>query len=56
MIADGVVVEACKACADMYGASYEVSALGIDVKYMETSFMQYTEGWLGHTDVLDQLA
>ncbi len=34
MIGDGVRFEACKACADMYGVSDELSALGVDVKYM----------------------
>jgi hypothetical protein len=36
MIADGVVIEACKACSDSYGVSDQLSALGIDVKYMGT--------------------
>ncbi len=30
----GVIVEACKACADMYGVADDLSALGITVKYM----------------------
>ena len=30
----GVILEACKACADMYGVSEKLSALGIEVKYM----------------------
>jgi hypothetical protein len=34
MIADGVIVEACKACSDSYGASEALALLGIDVKYM----------------------
>ena len=34
MMADGVVVKACKACADSYGVSDDLAALGIDVKYM----------------------
>jgi hypothetical protein len=34
MMADGVVVKACKACADSYGVSDDLVALGIDVKYM----------------------
>jgi hypothetical protein len=33
MIADGVMIEACKACADSYGVGEQLSALGIDVKY-----------------------
>ena len=34
MLADGVVVKACKACADSYGVSDDLAALGIEVKYM----------------------
>ena len=34
MMADGVVVKACKACADSYGVSDDLTALGIEVKYM----------------------
>ena len=34
MKADGVVVKACKACADSYGVSDDLAALGIEVKYM----------------------
>lgn len=34
MIADGVSVTACKACADSYGVSGDLTAIGIDVKYM----------------------
>ena len=34
MINDGVVIEACRACADSYGVSDDLSALSIDVKYM----------------------
>ena len=34
MISDGVQVKACKACADSYGVSDVLAALGIDVKYM----------------------
>jgi hypothetical protein len=30
----GVILEACKACADMYGVSDKLGALGMDVKYM----------------------
>jgi hypothetical protein len=30
----GVKTEACKACADSYGVSEKLEALGIDVKYM----------------------
>lgn len=34
MINAGINVEACKACADMYGVSEKLIDLGIDVKYM----------------------
>ena len=34
MMADGVEVKACKACADSYGISDDLAALGIDVKSM----------------------
>lgn len=31
---EGVIIEACKACADMYDVSDKLSSMGIDVKYM----------------------
>ena len=31
---DGVTIEACKACADMYGVTKNLETLGIAVKYM----------------------
>ncbi|MFC1552649.1 DsrE family protein [Candidatus Latescibacterota bacterium] len=31
---EGVILEACQACADMYGVSDKLRAMGIDVKYM----------------------
>ena len=34
MMDEGVIVEACKACADSYGVSDKLASLGIDVKYM----------------------
>lgn len=34
MMADGVEVKACKACADSYGVSDKLASLGIEVKYM----------------------
>ena len=34
MMADGVKVQACKACADMYGVSDALSNIGVEVKYM----------------------
>ncbi len=39
----GVVLEACKACADRYGVSKDLEKMGIDVKYMGeplTAYMQ----------------
>ena len=35
MINLGVVVKACKLCADNYGVSYKLEELGIIVKYMQ---------------------
>ncbi|MEJ2726645.1 MAG: DsrE family protein [Deltaproteobacteria bacterium] len=35
MIGLGVVVKACKLCADHYGVSYKLEELGITVKYMK---------------------
>ncbi len=34
MMDEGVIVEACKACADSYGVSDKLASFGIDVKYM----------------------
>lgn len=34
MIDSGIRVDACKACADQYGVSGKLSALGVDVKFM----------------------
>jgi hypothetical protein len=34
MMADGIEVKACKACADSYGVADKLAALGIDVRYM----------------------
>lgn len=31
---EGVVLEACKACADSYGVSQKLGEMGIEVKYM----------------------
>jgi hypothetical protein len=31
---EGVIIEACQACADMYGVSDKLRAMGVDVKYM----------------------
>jgi len=30
----GIIVEACKACADQYGVAGKLEELGITVKYM----------------------
>ena len=34
MMEAGVEVQACKACADLYGVSDKLEALGIEVTYM----------------------
>jgi hypothetical protein len=41
---NGVVIEACKACADDYGVSDMLSSQGIDVKYMGKPLTQYLKG------------
>jgi hypothetical protein len=41
MKADGVVLEACKACSDSYGASEKLEELGVDVKYMGETLTNY---------------
>ena len=41
MKADGVVLEACKACSDSYGASEKLEELGVDVRYMGTPLTNY---------------
>ncbi len=41
MIADGITVEACVACANMYGVASDLSALGIDVKGMGVPLTDY---------------
>ena len=46
MLADGVKVTACKACADSYGVSDDLTALGIDVKYMGKPLTEMLQtGW-----------
>jgi len=46
MIADGVKVEACIACANMYGVANQLKALGIDVKGMGPVLTTYLkEDW-----------
>ena len=41
MQAEGVILKACKACADMYGVSDKLAKLNIDVKYMGVEFTDY---------------
>lgn len=38
---DGVVIEACVACANAYGVTDELKALGFDVKGMGKPFTEY---------------
>lgn len=46
MIRDGVEVWACRACADNYGLSGELAALGADVRYMgEPVTAMLKDGW-----------
>ena len=46
MIADGVKVEACVACANLYGVADQLKALGIDVKGMGPVLTAYLkEDW-----------
>lgn len=37
----GVIIEACKACADRYEVSEELERLGINVKYMGIPLTEY---------------
>ena len=37
----GVIVDACKACADKYEVSDKLSSLGIDVKYMGKTLTEH---------------
>lgn len=41
MIASGVKIEACKACADNFGVSDKLLQLGITVRYMGEPLTQY---------------
>ena len=46
MIADGVKVEACVACANMYGVADQLTAMGIEVKPMGPVLTFYLkENW-----------
>ncbi len=40
----GVEVQACKACADRYGVSDKLTAMGIDVLYMGIPLTEYLKG------------
>ena len=43
---EGVELNACKACADQYGVSDKLTALGLDVKYMgEPLTAMLKDGW-----------
>lgn len=41
MKAEGIKLEACKACADQYGVSSSLENLGIEVKYMGLPLTDY---------------
>ncbi len=41
MIDEGVSIEACRACADIYGVSQKLENFGIDVKYMGKTLTEY---------------
>jgi hypothetical protein len=41
MIDLGITVEACKACADMYGVSEKLGKIGVEVKYMGQPLTAY---------------
>ena len=40
----GIVLEACKACSDMYGVSEDLEELGVDVKWMGVPLTEYIKG------------
>lgn len=43
---NGVILTACKACADQYGVSETLSGMGIDVKYMGVPLTEMLKsGW-----------
>jgi hypothetical protein len=44
MIADGIKVEACLACADRYKATEELRKMGVDVKYMGVPLTEMLKG------------
>jgi len=41
---EGIILEACRACADMFGVASQLEALGIEVKYMGESLTAYLKG------------
>ena len=46
MLDAGVEIQACKACADMYGVSDKLASLGIEVKYMGVPLTNMLkDGW-----------
>jgi len=50
MMDAGVEVQACKACADQYGVSDKLTALGIEVKYMGVPLTDMLKGgWVSLT-------
>ena len=50
MMEAGVNVKACKACADLYGVSDKLEALGIEVKYMGVPLTDMLkQGWASLT-------
>lgn len=47
---EGVILEACKACSDMYSVSDKLTAMGIDVKYMGKPVSEMLKsGWTSMT-------
>ena len=41
---EGIILEACRACADMFGVASQLEALGIEVKYMGEPLTTYLKG------------
>jgi hypothetical protein len=44
MMEDGVVIEACRACAEIYGVDEALEAMGIEVKYMGQPLTDMLQG------------
>ncbi|MCD6122356.1 MAG: DsrE family protein [Spirochaetales bacterium] len=40
----GIILEACRACADLFGVTTQMEDLGIDVKYMGEPLTAYLKG------------